>query len=157
MIEGERNPSLTCNPGNYHLDIDRISVGCGIAQVLIQLCLNENGLDFHNVFNKYNEAMLKVSKLDDENRQWIVNNCKKVAYTKNLVQPLNLGSQYLQAAILSQFDRAIVMNSDLSSYPVEGVTFTWDLLARYDGNRAMVISDQSFNVDGTDWIFCSSK
>ena len=53
VMEEERNPSLTCNPGNYHLDIDRISVGCGIAQVLIQLCLNENSLDFHNVFNKY--------------------------------------------------------------------------------------------------------
>ena len=91
---------LFCKPGYYEVDIKATASGCGISQILIQLCLNEP--DIHEVKHNGNQAM-SLLQTDAMNMKWVTSHCKKIVYITNLDKPLNVASQYLKAAILSKF------------------------------------------------------
>ena len=112
-------------------------MGCGISQILIQLCLNEPNI--HEVQYNGNQA-LKILEADDFN--WVNGNCKKIVYMRNLFKPLNMASIYLKAAILSKFDFAFIKLLNLGKFPSRGFTPTEVLLEKYDGMGGMVNEDK---------------
>ena len=148
---------LICKPGYYDLKIKECGLSCGIAQILIQLCLNEENI--HDVKNKENQAM---SFIRPGGQTWIRKHCKKIAYTGNkenlslwgFVGIYKLVSSILQAAILSQFDDTLIKLPNLNSYPPEGFTFITDLLGRYDGKEGMVKDGKLVNIKNSKWFFC---
>ena len=148
---------LICKPGYYDLKIKECGLSCGIAQILIQLCLIEE--DIHDVKNKENRAMLSITP---GHIMWVRTHCKKVVYTGNkdnlslwgFVGISKLVSPILQAAILSQFDDTLIKLPKLGSYPPEGFTFITDLLGRYDGKEGVVKDGKLVNIKKSEWFFC---
>ena len=149
MVGKERDVYLTCKPGYFHVNVKGPTMGCGISQILIQLCLNEPNI--HEVQYNGNQA-LKILDADDFN--WVNGNCKKIVYMRNLFKPLNMASIYLKAAILSKFDFAFIKLLNLDKFPSRGFTPTEVLLEKYDGMGGMVNDDKIVNVEGTQWFFC---
>ena len=148
---------LTCKPGYYDLRIKEPELNCGIAQILIQLCLNEENI--HDVKNIENQARFSIGPA---RFIWVKNHCKKFLFTgtkENLgllgfVGISELASSILQAAILSQYNGGLIKLPNLDFYPPEGFTFTTDLLGRYDGKGRMVKDGKVVNIDKPEWFFC---
>lgn len=154
---------LMCKPGYYDLKIEEAGLNCGIAQILIQLCLNEENL--HDVKNRENQAMfaLRTWSFRYGFLMWVRKHCEKVVFTNSkenlegFVGISKLASAILQAAILSQYSDALIKLPNLPyyfPYPPGGFTFTTDLLGRYDGKKGMVKEGKVVNIDKTEWFFC---
>ena len=149
MVGKERDVYLTCKPGYFHVNVKGPTVGCGISQILIQLCLNEPNI--HEVKYNGNQAM-RVLKIDNILR--VSGICKKIVYMDDLVKPLNMASLYLKAAILGKFNFAFIKLLNLNIFPSSGFIPTELLLEKYDGMGGMVNDDKIVNVEGTQWFFC---
>ena len=155
MADNEDEVYLECKPGYYQLNIDRPELDCGVAQILIQLCLNENVI--HDVDNQENQAMLMIERYHLNNEVWVESNCDKIVYTENLIEPLNMAYLYIKAAMLSHYEFSFILLSNLNIYPPKGKILTNRLLIRYDGMGGMVKYDEVENVEGTEWFFCKKK
>ena len=156
MVGKERDVYLTCKPGYFHVNVKGPTKGCGISQILIQLCLNEPNI--HEVQYNGNQAV-KIIETDDFGSffdlKLMVNGlCKKIVFTRNLVKPLNMASLYLKAAILGKFNFAFIKLLNLNTFPSSGFIPTELLLEKYDGMGGMVNNDKTVNVEGTQWFFC---
>ena len=164
MIGKPTDVYLRCGSGYYNLKIAELELGCGIAQILIRLCLNEETI--HDVKNSKNKAnrMIKNSHYSngDELSQWISSNCEKIVYVRHANKmDSKIPSLYLQGAILSKYDRAIILfKKQVSNHP--SFTFTTEILGRYDGNGKIVMDEQRINrkavsIENSEWFFCFRK
>ena len=155
---------LSCGSGYYNLKIAEPELGCGIAQILIQLCLNEKTI--HDVKNSKNKANMEMRisnyPKDDELYQWISANCEKIVYVRHANKmDSKIPSLYLQGAILSKYDRAIILfKTPFSNNP--SFTFTTEILGRYDGKGKVVMDEQRINrkavsIEDSKWFFCFRK
>ena len=162
----ETDVYLSCKPGNYDVNVEGPASGCGISQILIQLCMNEPRI--HEIKYNGNQAMklleadyLELNNLNWLSVDWVKSNCKKIIYLDNLDKPLSLVSLYLKAAILSQFKLTLIKLLDSKMYPSTGAIATKDLLKRYYGIGGVVKYYKVINVQGTfkglnvrQWFFC---
>ena len=142
------------------MNVEGKEQGCGIAQILIQLCLNEAKI--HEVTYSGNQALELLQAYYAPNEYAVEVErakafCKKLVAVENLVKPLYLAFLYLDGAILSGFSRTFIMLSNDEVYPSSGFTPggpTSDLYESYNGDGGMYEKGEVINVHDTNWFFC---
>jgi len=177
---GSRVAFIHCNKGYVALvKAQGKAESCGIAKILMQLCINEEG--FHNVASNYkNEAVILMGKYVQEclkkescmaNDQqlkkirnlenWITSHCSKLVYLEMESDPKTGAHVYFNSAVASGFPEMFMINpiwnEDLKFYPNEGPCPVKELQKKYSNDGNMVDDDEKTMVWGWNWFFCQPK
>ena len=174
---GTRVAFIHCNKGFIPLvKAQGKAENCGIARILMQLCINEEG--FHNVANndeneavrqmgKYVEECLKEESCTASDQQlkkirnleeWITSRCSKLMYLEMEADPKTGAHVYFNSAVASGFTEMFMISQlwyeDFKFYPNEGPCHVKELQNKYSNDGNMVDEDEKTMVWGWNWFFC---
>ena len=139
---GTRVAFIHCNKGFIPLvKAQGKAENCGIARILMQLCINEEG--FHDIdSNDKNEAVIQMGKYVEEClkkdscmandqqlkkiknlEEWITSHCSKLIYLEMEADPKTGAHVYFNSAVASRFTEMFMISQlwdeDFKFYPNE--------------------------------------
>ena len=148
--------------------------GCGIATILMKLCLNEESI--HNVENnEENRAVTTVKhwaetcKFEDSCKEedhkeliktleeWSSSKCSKMVYLLMQAKPKIGAHVYFNSAIDTGFSQMFIKIKTEEMYPKNGPCSVKTLKGRYNEDGDMVEGEDEVFVYGKPWFFCTPK
>ena len=147
---------IQCFPGYIGLVYTKGKAeGCGIAQILMRLCLNDGSI--HDVANQEaNLAMRDILYSDLEILQKWAQECTKIVYMTMSADPKSGAYVYFKSVRASGFNQMFIRINDQEMYPKSGPCSVETLQERYnEGN--MVEGKDVEDVYEKNWYFCLPK
>ena len=167
---------LDCHPGLVDKPVVRGDAngnearGCGIGNILINLCIFEKKI--HNIkFNRKNNALKALKPKFKKEMKWMKSQCKKVvmlepityivpkkvffiSLLKNLKEFLENVAQFGFTIMVIKVPKAPKVPESL--YPNAGPCRTRELAANYKSGRMNIDGGNGVVVtgDGNEWFFC---
>ena len=163
MVEPELDAEVTCRAGNVvSLEVTEIAQRCGIGQILMQLCFNEERI--HNVVNMQNAAVekIKYSKLPkaEQMGEWVKSKCKKIVSLTMNTKKAAAAHVYFNSALDSGFTEMFIALKD-EFYPKDGPGSVRLLKERYTDDGYMKDNEgnekNKVKVHGGEWFFCKEN